>query len=143
MISWIWKGKDMTTSTTKKTTKKQEGTIHKAFEHMMSVKDGYHEGNPYTELRALRSDVETIRENVSHLPVGGDTGYILSSCDDALALIDRIYANRKLISGFESVRFGDSPDSAILHELLAGEFMGWVDGELVGGVDNILHNGIR
>lgn len=133
----------MATSKTKKITKKQENIIHKAFEHMMSVKDGYHEGNPYTELHAMRSDVETIRENVNYLATGGNTRYVLSSCDDTLALIDRIYAGRKLMSGFQSVRFDDSPDAVMLHELLAGEFIEWVDGELVGGVDNILHNGVR
>ena len=143
MISWIWKGKDMTTSKTKKITKKQENLIHKAFEHMMSVRDGYHGGNPYTELNAMRSDVETIKGNVNYLATGGDTSYVLSSCDDALALIDKISEQRELISGFTSVKFGDSPDSVMLHELLAGKFIEWVDSELVGGVDNILHNGVR
>jgi hypothetical protein len=128
--------------TKKKLTKTTINSIVKALSSIVSLKDGYHYGNPASEIQSLKDNIGVIDAHADDISDGFGVESIKESCREAIELISKTQSRRELSSVASKLGFDEYADAVVLHELIARDFIMDIDGELIGGVDGLLHHGI-
>jgi hypothetical protein len=129
--------------TKKKLTNATINAIIKALSSIVSLKDGYHYGNPVEEIQGLKDNINVIDAHAEDITDGFGVESIKASCNEAIELISKTQSRRELSSVASKLSFDEYADAVVLHELIARDFIMDIDGELIGGVDGLLHQGIN
>lgn len=123
------------------TKKKLDNTIVKALSSIVSLRDGYHHGNPVSEINELKNNIGIIDAHAENITDGFGIVSIKGSCRKALGLISKVESRREKSSVVRNLDFDEYADAVILHEVIARDFIMDIDGEIPGGVDELPHRG--